>query len=296
MRAVRPSLIVSDVHLGVEQATEAAFAEFLHHTAAHAAELLIAGDLFDVFFAFENYTPPRHRPTLARLRDVVGAGVRVRFVGGNRDANEWSGGALRRHGVEVLPDPARLDFAGRRTLVTHGDGVRPGRAEYRKGQRLLRHPAVVWAAGRLVPRDWLFDRLSENSGARAWAARHARGLSTGPKARAEGIEAWALKALAADPTLALVVSGHSHLPALRECAPGRYYVNAGDWISHFTYVELPADGRAPEVRCWPSRALLDWGTVDDGSERTRPPSGVQEEAGEGGEHPGPSRPGHHPAP
>ena len=281
MNAGRPSLVVSDVHLGVSDATEAAFAAFLRHAAAEAAELLIVGDLFDVFFAFEHYIPREHERTLSLLREVADAGVRVLFVGGNRDAIEWSGAALRRAGVEVLPDPARVRFAGRRALVAHGDGVRPGRTVYRKGQRVLRHPATVWAAGHLLPPHWLFRQLSERSGARVWAARHARGLSTGPKARAPGVEAWALGALAANPTLALVVAGHTHLPALREAGPGRYYVNAGDWISHFTYVEVPADGSRPVVRCWPSRALLDWATLDDGRERTRPPSGVS--VGDGSE-------------
>lgn len=275
--AGRPSLVVSDVHLGVSDATETAFASFLRHAAAEAAELLIVGDLFDVFFAFEHYSPREHARTLSLLGAVVDVGVRVLFVGGNRDAMEWSGAALRRAGVEVLPDPAHVRFAGRRALVAHGDGVRPGRPGYRKGQRVLRHPATIRAAGRLLrvlSPHWLFRQLNERSGARVWAARHARGLSTGPKARALGVEVWALGALAADPALALVVAGHTHLPALREAGPGRYYVNAGDWISHFTYAELPADGSRPVVRCWPSRAPLDWTTLDDGSERTRPPSGV----------------------
>lgn len=272
--AGRPSLVVSDVHLGVSDATEAAFAAFLRYAATDAAELLIVGDLFDVFFAFEHYSPREHARTLSILREVVDAGVRVLFVGGNRDAIEWSGAALRRVGVEVLPDPAHVRFAGRRALVAHGDGVRPGRTVYRKGQRVLRHPATIWAAGHLLPPHWLFRQLSERSGARVWAARHARGLSTGPKARAPGVETWALGALAADQTLALVVAGHTHLPALREVGPGRYYVNAGDWISHFTYAELPTDGSRPVVRCWPSRAPLDWATLDDGRERTRPPSAV----------------------
>ncbi len=277
----RPALIVSDVHLGVHPATAEAFAAFLRYAAAHAAELLIAGDLFNLFFAFRTFTPPEHVPWLARLREVVDAGVRVRFVGGNRDANEWSGWALGRIGVEVLPDPSHIQFAGRRTLVAHGDGVRPGRAEYRKRLRVLRHPVTVWAAEHLVPRQWLYDTLVDRyvGDAREWAARHARGLSTGPKPRAPEIEAWARGALAADPTLALVVAGHAHLPAVREVGPGRYYVNAGDWISHFTYAELPPGGGPPEVRWWPTRALFDWETLDDGRERTRPPSGTPDGAG-----------------
>lgn len=43
--------------------------------------------------------------------------------------------------------------------------------------------------------------------------------------------------------------GHAHLAAREEVEPGRIYLNAGDWITHFSYVTIPVTG-APKLRQW----------------------------------------------
>jgi UDP-2,3-diacylglucosamine pyrophosphatase LpxH len=68
--------------------------------------------------------------------------------------------------------------------------------------------------------------------------------------RSAFLEDWARQQMAADPSLKWVVCGHSHLPALVEVETGRFYCNAGDWLTHFTYIEIPADG-VPALRTWP---------------------------------------------
>jgi hypothetical protein len=39
------------------------------------------------------------------------------------------------------------------------------------------------------------------------------------------------------------------VPAIVEVGPGRYYLNAGDWLSHWSYVVV-GDGGVPELRSW----------------------------------------------
>jgi UDP-2,3-diacylglucosamine pyrophosphatase LpxH len=73
------------------------------------------------------------------------------------------------------------------------------------------------------------------------------------KGRARYIEEWARGQLRADPSLGFVVCGHSHLPAVAEVEPGRYYLNAGDWIRHFTYLTV-APGTAPTLHRWEPQA------------------------------------------
>ena len=261
----KPFLILSDVHLGaVPPATERAVLKFCEYTCEIASGLVINGDLFDVWFASEQFVPHAYVRALAALAQVVERGVPVYFVSGNRDVAGWGGRVLQDDfGIQVLPDPTRLIIAGRTALVAHGDGVRAGDVHgYRKPYALLRNPVIVWAAHHLLPNDWFFRTLSRRSGTRVWVARHARGEPTGPKARAPQIEAWARAQLKRDPQLSLIVCGHSHLPALREVESGRYYVNAGDWISHFTYVLVPPGHGPPEVLRWPSRKPFDWAAVD----------------------------------
>src|SRR4028118_579595 len=98
----KPVYVVSDIHLGaVPAATERAFRRFLDHVAEDASELLINGDLFDFWFEYRSVILREHYRVLAKLADVVEAGVPVSFVGGNHDA--WAGSFLRDEvGVTLL--------------------------------------------------------------------------------------------------------------------------------------------------------------------------------------------------
>src|SRR5215208_3025474 len=162
----KPFFAVSDVHLGaVPPATESAFLEFLSFAAAEGQGLLINGDLFDVWFAPDEFVPQRYLRVLARLAEIIGQGLPVYFVAGNRDAAEWGGNVLQNDlGITVLPDPARLEMAGRHVLVAHGDGVDASAARlYRKPNAVLRYSWILWAARHLLPASWLFRKLAANS-------------------------------------------------------------------------------------------------------------------------------------
>jgi UDP-2,3-diacylglucosamine hydrolase len=241
----------------VPDETEAAFLEFLRWAPSVAGALVLNGDIFDVWFASRRFVPQRHVGTLACIADVVRRGLDVSFVGGNRDAVEWGGEALAREtGIRVLPDPARIVLAGRRTLVAHGDGARWGASRpYTKPYPWLRNRALVGAVRTLLPQEWLFRELSSRSPTRRRVAAHAEGGSTGPKRRAPQIEAWARAELARDASLDLVLAGHSHHPALVQVDPGRFYVNTGDWIEHHSYAVIRVHG-PPELQRWPTRELV----------------------------------------
>jgi UDP-2,3-diacylglucosamine hydrolase len=301
----RPWLVVSDVHLGaVPPETVSAFHDFVWNAAANSAGLVINGDLFDVWYSYRYFVPRQHVRTLTVLADAVAAGLRIVFVSGNRDAIEWDSGVLSDDvGLEVFPGPVRLRLGPWSALVAHGDGVRRGWSSparlgawraYRRRHTLLRNPTFVWLAKHVLGPDTVAGLMTRYSRTPVWVARHARGESTGPKRSAPYIERWSRDLLVADRSLNLVLAGHSHLPARVEVAPGRYYVNSGDWVSHRTYVVLPPDSNAPEVREWPSSGLLEWDAVDDGTARTLAPQRVRTVVGvgrSGGEVPGVLRPG-----
>ena len=35
--------------------------------------------------------------------------------------------------------------------------------------------------------------------------------------------------------------GHCHVPEIRELAPGRFYLNPGDWVQHCSWAEVESD-------------------------------------------------------
>jgi UDP-2,3-diacylglucosamine hydrolase len=247
----KPFLVVSDVHLGaVPDATERSFRAFLDYAAREASGLLINGDLFEFGIAYRSVVPRKHVRVLAKLADVVEAGVPVYFVGGNHDHAEWGGHALEDAGVKILCDPVVMEIAGWRALITHGDAVGTGATATRERieRRIARSRAFVTSLRFLHP-DWVARIQPYTTSTRRQVRRHEAGDGGGPKTRAPQIEAWARERLQADSSLNLIIAGHAHVPALVEVEPGRYYLNAGDWITHSSYLVVPEEG-VPEVRRW----------------------------------------------
>ncbi len=236
--------IASDIHLGVVPvATERAFVRFLDHVAENGSELLIAGDLFDFWFEYGDVIPGMHFRTLAGIARLTDAGIPVTFAGGNHDA--WGGSFLRDHvGMRVNSRPFEMEFPGGRALVAHGDGLGKGDLKYRMLKTVLRSRVAVGGFRVLHPELGL--KLARRVSSTETKPDEARELA----GRSQFLEAWARDQMAADAGLSWVVCGHSHLPRLVEVDPGRFYCNAGDWLTHFTYIEIKPTG-VPSLSVWP---------------------------------------------
>lgn len=235
--------IASDVHLGaVPKSTERAFLRFLEHAGANARSVLLVGDLFDFWFEWGGVVPGKYFRVLSALAEVVDAGVPVTLIGGNHDA--WGGAFLRDEvGVSFHPDTLVTELGGRRTLVAHGDGLGRGDHKYRVLKAVIRsRPAILG-----------FRLLHPEIGMRIAGAASTTEVKAqrdeGARSRARYIEEWAVERIQADPSLEMVVCGHSHAPVIREVASGRHYVNSGDWIRNLSYVTV-RPGEPPVMRRW----------------------------------------------
>lgn len=242
--ATKPVYLASDVHLGaVPPERERAFLAWLGHTPEVASRVVINGDLFDFWFEYHRGVTRGHDTVLRVLREVVDAGVPVTLMGGNHD---WWGGRYLREtvGVEFLQDPVVREVAGFRTFLAHGDGLGAGDLGYRVLKGFLRSGVTRFAFGLLGPT--LGDRVA--GGVSKTHDRWGEPTSD-DKARAAALAAWARERLREDPTLDLVVLGHTHVPTLEEVGPGRWYLNAGDWVYHRTYAVLE-EGASPRLLTW----------------------------------------------
>ncbi|MGH7574551.1 MAG: UDP-2,3-diacylglucosamine diphosphatase [Longimicrobiales bacterium] len=249
----KPFLVASDLHLGaVPAANERRFREFLDYAATESAGLLINGDLFEFGISYRSVVPRKHVRVLAKLAEVVESGVPVYFVPGNHDHVQWGGQVLEEDvGVTVLDDSVVLEIAGRRALITHGDTVGEGAEKDQRGRRIARSRLFVTLIHWLHP-DWVARVQPYTTSTRRQVQLHASGQGGGTKHRAPAIEKWACDTLRNDGSLDFVIAAHAHLPARVEVEPGRFYLNAGDWITHCTYIAIP-DGGPPEVRRWVDR-------------------------------------------
>lgn len=251
----RPFLVVSDLHLGaVPDSTEASFRRFLDWARESASGLLINGDLFEFGIAYRSVIPAKHYRVLAKLADLVDAGVTVYFTGGNHDRIEWGGHSLVDAGVVLLEDRTVMDLAGHRALITHGETACDSRPAI---ERRLGESRIFVALMRSIHPDLIARIQPYTTSTRRQVQRQAAGLGGGPKRHVGEIEAWAREQLANDASLDLVIAGHSHLPVKIEVEPNRYYMNAGDWISHYTYIAVPSGNRPPGIWRWDNDAPIE---------------------------------------
>ena len=146
------TLFVSDLHLPpAASSLRDRFAQFLAGPARAASALYILGDLFEVWIG-DDAGLAEYGVERACLRALTKAGVPVYFQHGNRDFLVGAQFAAAT-GVQLLPDPLKLELGGVPTLISHGDQWCTDDAGYQRWRRFSRN-GVVQAVYRAMPRAW----------------------------------------------------------------------------------------------------------------------------------------------
>lgn len=143
-------VFVSDVHLSAREPERTArFLRFLQRETPQTDELYILGDLFDYWIGPKHLKLQEYREVLDALRGVVGGGVRVVFLCGNRDF--YMRGFSEDTGIEVVPHRRyhRITVGSKRIYLCHGD--------YMEGRRGLGLAAQRFIQSRFV--EWIWTRL-----------------------------------------------------------------------------------------------------------------------------------------
>ena len=238
-----PCYLISDVHLGhAPESVERALLAFLRSLPGRAGSLLINGDLFEFWFEWRSVVPRSGVRALAALMDLRDAGVPMTMLAGNHDC--WGGDILREAGVDFLLGPLQDDVGGWRARVEHGDGLREKEDRgYRMLRRVLRNRLAIRAFGGILHPDFA-SRLAMGS------SRTSR--SYAPRDEGRGLRSVAATVLQADPSLELVVYGHSHIAALERTPSGSVYANAGSWLDTPTYLVITPERIS--LRSWDGSA------------------------------------------
>ena len=233
-----PAYVISDIHLGhASPDTERLLISFLRALPGRASSLLINGDLFEFWFEWRSVVHRSGVRALAALMDLRDAGIPVTMLAGNHDC--WGGDVLRDAGVDFQFGPWSGSLGGWRARVEHGDGLRAKEDRgYRALRRVLRNRLAIRAFGALHPD--LASRLAMGS---SHASRTYQ-----PKDFGRGLREVAARTLANDPSLQLLIYGHSHVPALERMPSGNVYANAGSWLDAPTFLAITPDRIA--LRSW----------------------------------------------
>jgi len=239
-----PAYIGSDAHLGAAPPEmEEAFHRWLEFAGERAGLLFINGDLFDYWFEYGSVIPRGHTRTLGLLARIVDAGVPVHLMGGNHDW--WGGRYLTEEvGVTFHTDPVRMTLAGHRCFLAHGDGLGRGDLGYRLLRLLLRGRLTRFAF------RWIHPDVG-SAIARRVSRTEVRLEADDPRllARSAALQGWARDLLLEEEDLDVVLLGHTHRAQRVEVAPGRFYVNSGDWVRTGSYVVLE-EGAPPRLQTW----------------------------------------------
>jgi len=150
MRAVERAVVISDLHLTpADPAGIDRFEALARRLPGSADELLILGDLFDAYVGRKHLTVAWMRPVIRALDLLVGTGVRVTCLHGNRDFL-LDGAFERATGARVAGDEDSFTSGGKRFLLVHGDLFCVLDVRYQAMRRKLRTP-LVRAAARTLP-------------------------------------------------------------------------------------------------------------------------------------------------
>jgi UDP-2,3-diacylglucosamine hydrolase len=244
---VQTAYFVSDIHLvsPTEEKT-LVFNRFLRSIRegtglSRATHLFLVGDIFDLWVADHRYFAEKFSETVAEIRKLIEAGIKVYYFEGNHDLHLgrfWHDQV----GVNVHTDASDFEIDGLKVRVEHGDLINPDDKGYLFLRGLLRSKPMTKLAHSLP------SSLVRMIGERASSASRTY-TSTAkelPKEKIRGlIRTHAERIFARDP-FDLIITGHVHVEddhsfSIRGKKPVRS-VNLGSWFERPKAFVLDTDG------------------------------------------------------
>jgi UDP-2,3-diacylglucosamine hydrolase len=219
-------LFISDLHLNDScPHITRAFFHFLRTRAIHAEALYILGDFFDVWVGDDD-DAALAQEVASELNQLNQQGVAIYFMHGNRDFLLGESYATKA-GMTLINEDVVIDLYGTPTLLTHGDSLCTGDAQYQQFRTMVRNAA------------WQQEFLSQSLATRRAIAAQLRETSQSMNSmKKEDIMDVAQDEVIAQMQQANVtrlVHGHTHRPARhilqindQECER----IVLGDWHDH----------------------------------------------------------------
>lgn len=227
----------SDFHLGASDKEsnlerELRITRWLDAIAGNASAIFLVGDIFDFWFEYKHSIPKgfvRFQGKLAELRDQ---NIPIYFFTGNHDL--WMFDYFPRElDIPVYHEPLSINIGNHQVYVGHGDGLGKGGHFYKFLKKLFTNRFC----------QWLFSWVHPNIGmglAQYWSNKSRNG-STDKEDYSKGEEEPLLqycKDLERSSHHDYYVFGHRHLPLQLKVSENSTYFGLGEWINHFTYLEI----------------------------------------------------------
>ncbi len=252
LAAGKKAYFASDFHLGAPDREsslkrEKKLVRWLNHISADCQHLFLLGDLFDFWFDYHDVVPKGFVRVLGKLAEMHDAGIRIYLFTGNHDM--WMFGYLEKEiGAKVYRQNMDIQWPGFRMLIGHGDGLGPGDRAYKVLKKIFSNPICQRLFAFLHPRIGIGI-------ARAWSrqsriSNHKDDVFLGEKEFLWVYCREQEKLHHRD----LYLFGHRHLPLDLPVGENSRYLNLGEWLRHFHYVEF--NGRTAQLMTWNDRQAI----------------------------------------
>lgn len=225
-------IFFSDAHLGnqpyrFEKEREEVLISFIQEISKKTKHIFILGDLFDFWFEYNSSIYKRYIRILSELMNFTDNNIKVHYLVGNHDF--WMKNLFKDFfKFKIYYDPVILNYHSKKIFIAHGDGLNPKDKGYLLIKKLFRSPFTI----RLY--SWLHPDL-------AWNIAHLFSKTSRKYTEQfSDVEIKELKKFANNlmegNNLEGVILGHTHAPEEINSKHG-FYINSGDWIKHFSYIE-----------------------------------------------------------
>lgn len=227
----------SDFHLGTpdqmsSRKREDKIIRWLESIRNDAEAIFLVGDVFDFWFEYKHVVPKGFVRFLGKIAEIRDSGVPVYLFTGNHDM--WMFDYFEKElDIPVFRQPIEVKINDQILLVGHGDGLGPGDSFYKFLKLIFANPLL----------QWLFGWLHPNIGmaiAQAWS-RNSRIANMKKADPFKEEEEWLwlyCKSIEKEIHHDLYIFGHRHLPIDKALNDQSRYINLGEWVSQYTYLEL----------------------------------------------------------
>jgi UDP-2,3-diacylglucosamine hydrolase len=235
---------VSDVHLGIDGEYTSEFRElllikWLEQVKVDAAEIILAGDIFDFWFEYKHVAPRGFYRILAKLREISDSGIKLTYFTGNHDM--WIFNYLPQAiGAELIRGTQIREVNGKKLFIGHGDGLGPYDKKYNFLKSIFSSRFFQFLFKLLHPELSFRIALKWSS-----SSRKSHKYPKKTDFNDEWLVMFSKKVLEKE-HIDFFVFGHRHIPFQVKLGDNTVFTNLGDWLFNFSYAVF--DGETMELK------------------------------------------------
>ncbi|MFZ4399760.1 MAG: UDP-2,3-diacylglucosamine diphosphatase [Bacteroidales bacterium] len=232
---------ISDSHLGVPDyetslKREKLMVKWLDEVKKDATEIYLLGDIFDFWFEYKTVVPKGYVRLLGKLAEISDAGIKLNYFTGNHDM--WIYDYFEKElNATIFKEPIQKIYGNYKFYIGHGDGLGPDDHGYKFIKKVFSNRFNQWLFARLHPNFGIGLALYFSKKSRIANGNTDEVFLGEDKERLIVYAKEILKKEHFD----FFIFGHRHLPLDLKIAENSRYLNIGDWVKSFTYIEFDGE-------------------------------------------------------